>query len=77
MWVQMKIRELIKARAEIVRKLQEGRTVCLSCGYDGEDIQGEYPDLDEGCCCPKCQSCFVVKKATGTEIDYLGGECDG
>ena len=36
------------------------KTTCLSCGYDGEDIQGEHPDLYEGYGCPKCHSPLVV-----------------
>lgn len=45
---------------DIKKLLEEGKTVCLSCGYHGEDIQGEYPNLHEGYGCPRCHSPFVV-----------------
>ena len=41
----------------------KGKTVCLSCGYDGDDIQGEYPNLYEGYGCPRCHSPLVTRKA--------------
>jgi len=39
---------------------EKPRTVCLSCGYDGDDIQGDNADLYEGYGCPKCHSPLVV-----------------
>jgi len=36
------------------------KTICLSCGYAGEELQGEHPDLYEGYGCPKCESPLVV-----------------
>ena len=34
--------ESLKAKDKM---LDEGRTVCLHCGYAGEEIQGNYPNL--------------------------------
>ncbi len=51
--------------------LDEGRTVCLNCGYAGDNIQENYPDLWHGYGCPRCHSCLVVmktiRKDEGTE----------
>jgi len=41
-------------------KKEKPRTVCLSCGYDGDEIQGDHADLYEGYGCPKCHSPLVV-----------------
>jgi len=40
--------------------MSKPKTVCMSCGYDGEDIQGENADLYRGYGCPKCHSPLVV-----------------
>jgi len=45
---------------EIERKLKEGRCVCLSCGYSGDDIQGDKPNLYRGYGCPECHSPLTV-----------------
>lgn len=44
-----------------ITKLKAGRKACMSCGYDGEEIQGEYPDLYRGYGCPKCHSPLVME----------------
>jgi len=74
MWVSYKIRRLLKARDERIANLEAGRAVCFSCGYVIPDIPGEEHDLYEGYGCPECKSPFVVVKATGKEIDHLGGD---
>ena len=37
-----------------------GKTFCSYCGYTGEEIQGECPDLDGGIYCPKCHEGFPI-----------------
>lgn len=56
--------ESLKAKDKM---LDEGRTVCLHCGYAGEEIQGNYPNLWQGYGCPICHSCLVVLRAIGKE----------
>ena len=45
------------ASEETMKKLKEGKTVCLSCEYELQ----EDDELYEGYGCPKCQSPLVVK----------------
>lgn len=44
--------------------IKTGEAFCSYCGYTGEEIQGEYPNLDGGIYCPKCHMGFpmVVEK---------------
>lgn len=58
MWNEYKGKLL---RKYLLKLKEKKRVICLSCGYDGDDIQGEYPDLYEGYGCPKCHSPLVVK----------------
>jgi hypothetical protein len=55
-------RRMKKQKIPFKDKLDAGRTVCISCGYDGDNIQGEDADIYEGYGCPKCHSPLVVKR---------------
>ena len=57
----MTLPETLTQRLKELLEKYGDRTFCLSCGYDGDDIQGDYPDLYDGYGCPKCHSPFVVK----------------
>jgi len=50
-------------RKEIKELLDEGLTVCLNCGYHGEDIQKEDANLYDGYGCPKCHAPLAVASA--------------
>jgi len=61
MWIQYQKRTMKNYIDEL---FGDNGTVCISCGYTGEDIQGDDPDLYDGCGCPQCKSPLVMVKAT-------------